>query len=106
MVGCSPTTRTPCVQSTSDDDAPAPTPRDARLGLRQHAIALRSNDGTELKRLEPWLKDCRVVGLGEQSHRDGATFEAKVRLDTPVEVEYFQNGGILQTVLRGLAKGL
>ena len=34
------------------------------------------------------------------------TFEAKVRLDTPVEVEYFQNGGILQTVLRGLAKGL
>lgn len=34
------------------------------------------------------------------------TFEAKVRLDTPVEVEYFQNGGILQTVLRDLAKGL
>ena len=31
-------------------------------------------------------------------------FQAKVRLDTPVEVEYFQNGGILQTVLRGLAK--
>jgi aconitate hydratase len=31
-------------------------------------------------------------------------FEAKVRLDTPVEAEYFRNGGILQTVLRNLVK--
>jgi aconitate hydratase len=29
-------------------------------------------------------------------------FEATVRLDTPNEVVYFRNGGILQTVLRGL----
>ena len=29
-------------------------------------------------------------------------FEATVRLDTPNEVEYFRNGGILQTVLRTL----
>jgi aconitate hydratase len=29
-------------------------------------------------------------------------FEATVRLDTPNEVSYFQNGGILQTVLRNL----
>ncbi len=37
--------------------------------------------------------------------RDGAdpvTFEARVRLDTPNEVRYIQNGGILQTVLRDL----
>jgi len=35
---------------------------------------------------------------------DGSTteFEATVRLDTPNEVTYFQNGGILQTVLRHL----
>ena len=31
-------------------------------------------------------------------------FEAQVRLDTPVEVEYYRNGGILHTVLRQLAK--
>ena len=30
-------------------------------------------------------------------------FEAKIRLDTPVEVDYYQNGGILQTVLRNLS---
>jgi len=37
---------------------------------------------------------------------DGATteFEATVRLDTPNEVTYFQNGGILQTVLRNLRR--
>ncbi|HVW47479.1 MAG TPA: aconitate hydratase [Solirubrobacterales bacterium] len=35
---------------------------------------------------------------------DGATktFEARVRLDTPNEVTYINNGGILQTVLRNL----
>jgi len=31
-------------------------------------------------------------------------FKAIVRLDTPVEVDYYKNGGILQTVLRNLAK--
>ncbi|MEC8336660.1 MAG: aconitate hydratase AcnA [Planctomycetota bacterium] len=30
------------------------------------------------------------------------TFMAKVRIDTPVEMDYYRNGGILQTVLRKL----
>ncbi len=29
---------------------------------------------------------------------------AKVRIDTPVELDYYRNGGILQTVLRKLLK--
>jgi aconitate hydratase len=33
---------------------------------------------------------------------DDATFEATVRIDTPNEVSYFQNGGILHRVLRDL----
>ncbi len=32
-------------------------------------------------------------------------FEVIARLDTPVDVDYYKNGGILQTVLRNLAKG-
>ena len=32
-------------------------------------------------------------------------FEADVRLDSDVEVEYYLNGGILHTVLRKLARG-
>ena len=31
------------------------------------------------------------------------TFDAKVRIDTPQEILYYENGGILQYVLRGLA---
>lgn len=39
------------------------------------------------------------------TRQDGSvlTFHAQVRLDTPVEVEYYRNGGILHTVLRQLA---
>lgn len=32
------------------------------------------------------------------------TFKVIARLDTPIEVEYYRNGGILQTVLRGFMK--
>ena len=31
-------------------------------------------------------------------------FEVKARVDSPVEVEYLRNGGILQTVLRQMLK--
>ena len=31
-------------------------------------------------------------------------FQVVARLDTPIEVDYYKNGGILQTVLRGLVK--
>jgi|GEM_PF-74854 len=35
---------------------------------------------------------------------DGKTFEVRVRIDTPRELEYFRSGGILPYVLRQLAK--
>lgn len=38
--------------------------------------------------------------------KDGkvTTFTVTARLDTPIDVEYYRNGGILQTVLRGFIK--
>ncbi|MBQ70291.1 MAG: aconitate hydratase AcnA [Euryarchaeota archaeon] len=41
----------------------------------------------------------------EAKSPDGSvkSFEVQVRLDTPVEVEYYRNGGILHTVLRQMA---
>ena len=36
--------------------------------------------------------------------RPPTTFQALVRVDTPVEMDYYRNGGILQTVLRRLLK--
>jgi aconitate hydratase len=52
-----------------------------------------------------------VIDIGDLLNAEAKTvkviagkteFEATVRLDTPNEVAYFQNGGILQTVLRSL----
>jgi aconitate hydratase len=42
----------------------------------------------------------RVVAEGNSA----IEFEATVRIDTPVELDYYRNGGILQTVLRKLLK--
>ncbi len=56
-----------------------------------------------------------IAGLGDElaprssvkvvaTKQDGTKleFEAVVRIDTPVEMDYYRNGGILQTVLRNL----
>jgi aconitate hydratase len=51
------------------------------------------------------LRDGEARSVAVTARRDGADpieFEATVRLDTPNEVSYFLNGGILQTVLRNL----
>ncbi len=58
-----------------------------------------------------------ITGIGEEltpgkeiavtAIADGnveTTFNATARLDTPVEVQYYENGGILQTVLRQMLK--
>jgi aconitate hydratase len=42
--------------------------------------------------------------IATRSDGSAVEFEAVVRLDTPVEVEYYRNGGILPTVLRNLAE--
>jgi aconitate hydratase len=47
--------------------------------------------------------EAKTVGVtARRGGGDPIEFEATVRLDTPNEISYFQNGGILQTVLRNL----
>ncbi|MBT92887.1 MAG: aconitate hydratase AcnA [Euryarchaeota archaeon] len=64
-------------------------------------------DGSELfqiptsAQLTP-LSTIKVVA--KKPNGNEINFDAVVRLDTPVEVEYYRNGGILQTVLRNLAE--
>jgi len=47
------------------------------------------------------LQDIEVTA--KKSDGSEIKFTASIRLDTPVEVEYYRNGGILHTVLRNLA---
>ena len=68
------------------------------LGLTGHEVfAVRGLD--ELNVSVP--KEVSVTAEGE----DGSVveFTALVRIDTPMEAEYFRNGGILRYVLRQLA---
>ncbi len=48
--------------------------------------------------------EVRVVATPPASRPDGKTveFNTRCRIDTPVEAEYYRNGGVLQTVLRRL----
>ena len=48
------------------------------------------------------LQDARVTARGEDGSEK--TFLATVRIDTPVEIDYYRNGGILHTVLRNFLK--
>jgi aconitate hydratase len=49
------------------------------------------------------LQQIHVVARYADS--DPIEFDATCRIDTPVEIDYYRNGGILQTVLRQLLKG-
>jgi aconitate hydratase len=48
-------------------------------------------------------QDVTVAVEGKDGTR--SSFTATARLDTPVEINYYRNGGILQTVLRKMLKG-
>ena len=52
--------------------------------------------------LQP-LQDVMVTATDEDGNV--RSFSATVRIDTPVEIDYYRNGGILHTVLRGFLKG-
>ncbi|MFA7479624.1 MAG: aconitate hydratase AcnA [Vulcanimicrobiota bacterium] len=56
--------------------------------------------------LDEHLKMGQVVTVST-TDKDGnkKTFQAKVRLDTETELEYYRHGGILQAVLRNFLKG-
>jgi aconitate hydratase len=65
------------------------------LGLTCH----ESFDISGLADLEPG-KELTVKATSDDG--EVKEFKAKARVDSPVEVEYLRNGGILQTVLRQL----
>ena len=51
------------------------------------------------------LKPLSTIAVSAtKSTGEVVTFNAQVRIDTPVEMDYYRNGGILQTVLRRLLK--
>ncbi|HID21889.1 MAG TPA: aconitate hydratase, partial [Planctomycetaceae bacterium] len=65
-------------------------------------------DGTELFdiALTDDLKPQQAVEVtARKANGDEVHFVTTCRIDTPIEVEYYRHGGILQKVLRDLARG-
>jgi aconitate hydratase len=76
-------------------------------GASVESLTLTGEESFEIEGLEaavdpaaPGPRAVRVMASREGA--DPVEIEARVRLDTPNEVGYYRNGGILQRVLRGL----
>lgn len=67
------------------------------LGLTGHEVFSIEELSNEIR---PKAR-VKVKAYGKDGEK---TFDMIARLDTPVEIDYYRNGGILQTVLRQLAK--
>jgi aconitate hydratase len=74
-------------------------------GQSAESLGLSGRETFDLSGLEQGLKPRQKVKV-RAAREDGSVleFNAIARLDTPIDVEYYKNGGILQTVLRKLAK--
>jgi aconitate hydratase len=69
------------------------------------SLGLTGREVFDVVGLDDNLKPRQEVSV-KARREDGSTveFKATVRIDTPVEVEYYRNGGILHTVLRKLIR--
>ncbi len=72
-------------------------------GQTAQSIGLSGEETFDVVGLDDSLQPLSTVSVKAAS-ADGSVieFDAKVRIDTPVEMDYYRNGGILQTVLRKL----
>jgi len=75
-------------------------------GENGETLGFQGDETFDVKDLTDGLEPGEIVKVAARSASGGAPkiFQTRARVDTPVEVEYYRNGGILQTVLRRLAK--
>ena len=80
-------------------------PLELPTGKTWQSLGLTGEEVIDLPRLDDSLKPGSEL-LVRATAPDGKAleFQARVRIDTPVELDYYRNGGILQTVLRKLLK--
>jgi aconitate hydratase len=80
-------------------------PLQFRPGENAEMLSLTGHETFDISGISNDIKprqELTVIATDAQGKRLG--FQVIVRLDTPVDVDYYRNGGILPTVLRGLMK--
>jgi aconitate hydratase len=77
-------------------------PLEFKAGEKADSLGITGREVFDLANLTDDLKPRQEVAISA-TRPDGSrfTFSALARLDSPVEVNYYRNGGILPTVLRG-----
>jgi aconitate hydratase len=80
-------------------------PLEFKSGESAESLGLKGNEIFDFEGIDDKLKPRQILNI-IATEPGGPTkrFQATVRLDTPVEIDYFRNGGILPTVLRKLIK--
>ncbi|MCH7947921.1 MAG: aconitate hydratase AcnA, partial [candidate division Zixibacteria bacterium] len=73
-----------------------------RKGPKGDAFQSKSESKSKSETLGDWENEGGNVP--DNPPKSNKTFNVIARLDTPIEVDYYNNGGILQTVLRGMVK--
>ena len=64
------------------------------------SLSINGFESFSIEDIKPGDKTAKIIISSEDNKSDN--FEVTVRIDTPKEWEYFQHGGILQYVIRGL----
>jgi aconitate hydratase len=73
-------------------------------GQSAQSLGLKGDETIDISGLDDNLQPGQALSVTAGRPGGARTqFEVTTRIDTPVEVEYYRNGGILQTVLRRLA---
>ncbi|MDH7499399.1 MAG: aconitate hydratase AcnA [candidate division NC10 bacterium] len=80
-------------------------PLQFQAGRNAQSLGLTGQELFDLEGMNDGIQPRQEVAVyARRPHGQMVTFSAMARLDTPVEVEYYRNGGILQTVLRKLLR--
>ncbi len=78
-------------------------PLELAAGTTWQSLGLSGEEVYDIRELDDRLTPGKELAVHAAAPDGKLTrFDVRVRIDTPVELEYFRNGGILQTVLRKL----
>ncbi|MCB1043551.1 MAG: aconitate hydratase AcnA [Acidobacteria bacterium] len=73
-------------------------------GENADSLGLTGHEEIEIEGLSDQLKAGQKLWVSATAKGETKRFQVDVRIDTPVEVDYYRHGGILNAVLRQLAK--
>jgi aconitate hydratase len=80
-------------------------PLEFRDGQTPKSLGLTGRETFDITGVEAGLTPGCTIDVVARGEAGEITFQTVARLDSDVDVEYYVNGGILQTVLRKMARG-